>query len=219
MATKRFQTGSGCYTCKICGKQTRETGEGESGCKMCLRCYTASLLENDLSDGGVLKDPFGRLTDNADLRTDHDVAEYYDRICKAAERPFKPLDNVKTTADTCYNLSSPGEWIPAKASGVECVVLDPNGNPPRKGQPQWSGEPSHVPAIGDFVVIRGWKSVEGYVTGYFIRDGWLGVTIHTALGDDFEAFGAEIDILQDGDLTTLWAADEGLTWDGRKWTK
>ena len=31
MAIKKFQKGSGCYVCRACKKQTRETGEGEAG--------------------------------------------------------------------------------------------------------------------------------------------------------------------------------------------
>lgn len=49
---KTFQRGSGCYTCRACSKQTRETGEGESGCELCLKCYNEAGLENDHSDSG-----------------------------------------------------------------------------------------------------------------------------------------------------------------------
>jgi len=47
-----FQRGSGCYVCKVCKKKTRETGDGESGCEMCLRCFLMSGFENTISDGG-----------------------------------------------------------------------------------------------------------------------------------------------------------------------
>jgi len=46
----RFQTGSGVYTCRCCNKQTRETGDGESGVQLCLPCYDLAGLENEHND-------------------------------------------------------------------------------------------------------------------------------------------------------------------------
>lgn len=40
------------YPCRICGKVTRETGEGESAIKLCRRDYLLSGLENTHSDCG-----------------------------------------------------------------------------------------------------------------------------------------------------------------------
>jgi len=48
----RFERGSGCYKCRVCGKRTRETGEGESSIELCRRCYDEAGLENDHSDNG-----------------------------------------------------------------------------------------------------------------------------------------------------------------------
>lgn len=48
--TDKFELGSGCYECSDCGKQTRETGEGESSCELCLLCYVKSTEGNGLSD-------------------------------------------------------------------------------------------------------------------------------------------------------------------------
>ena len=56
---KRFQKGSAVYTCKDCGKKTRETGYGESDLRMCAACFVVSSAENTHSDqghGGGLKD-------------------------------------------------------------------------------------------------------------------------------------------------------------------
>lgn len=51
---RRFQAkawgGSGVYVCRICGKKTRETGEGESDVQLCRSCYTMSGQENAHSD-------------------------------------------------------------------------------------------------------------------------------------------------------------------------
>lgn len=46
-----FRHGSGCYECKNCGKQTRDTGEGESGWQLCRKCYDAWCTANGIIDG------------------------------------------------------------------------------------------------------------------------------------------------------------------------
>jgi len=48
----KFQKGSGVYTCMICEKQTRETGQGESQFCLCAPCMEISQTENGHSDGG-----------------------------------------------------------------------------------------------------------------------------------------------------------------------
>lgn len=48
---QRGHYGSGCYKCNSCGKLTRETGEGESSCKLCYTCYEESGYWNAHSDG------------------------------------------------------------------------------------------------------------------------------------------------------------------------
>lgn len=49
--TSRFQRGSGCYTCRACGKLTRETVEGESSVKLCRACLANAERENEHLDG------------------------------------------------------------------------------------------------------------------------------------------------------------------------
>ncbi len=43
---------NGCYTCRTCGKQTRETGRGESSIRMCACCFEKSSAQNSVSDMG-----------------------------------------------------------------------------------------------------------------------------------------------------------------------
>jgi len=43
---RRFQRGSGVYTCHCCGKQTRDTGNGEAGLDLCRACYEDATDEN-----------------------------------------------------------------------------------------------------------------------------------------------------------------------------
>jgi cytochrome c553 len=44
--------GGGCYKCVECGKQTRETGQGESALGYCAYCFEVSGWENTVSDNG-----------------------------------------------------------------------------------------------------------------------------------------------------------------------
>jgi hypothetical protein len=43
---------SGVYTCWMCGKKTRETGEGESSFELCKRCLHITQMENEHFDYG-----------------------------------------------------------------------------------------------------------------------------------------------------------------------
>jgi hypothetical protein len=45
-----FTKGAGSYTCYHCGKQTRETGEGESQFDLCASCYEWEGISNQHSD-------------------------------------------------------------------------------------------------------------------------------------------------------------------------
>ena len=57
MSNNRFRKG-GVYTCKDCGKATRETGHSESGVRLCLRCYEIAGDENEVMDGYMTKGEF-----------------------------------------------------------------------------------------------------------------------------------------------------------------
>lgn len=48
----RFQSGTACYTCAVCGKRTRDTGRSEADTGLCYRCFTIAGLENQHSDNG-----------------------------------------------------------------------------------------------------------------------------------------------------------------------
>ena len=48
----KFQNRSAVYKCASCGKQTRETGDGESSVEMCAACYEIAGMENQHSDEG-----------------------------------------------------------------------------------------------------------------------------------------------------------------------
>lgn len=54
----RFATGTGCYTCRICGRKTRKTEPDAAYQKACAQCWEVAGLENEQSDYG---DPDGRI--------------------------------------------------------------------------------------------------------------------------------------------------------------
>ena len=58
----KFQTGSSCYKCRICGKLTRDTGRGEASNGDCAYCCETGGWECSMSDAGH-PDPSG-LFDN-----------------------------------------------------------------------------------------------------------------------------------------------------------
>ncbi len=59
----RFQPGSGTYICRDCGKQTRETGYGESDSGLCACCFRIAEWENALSDGSISEEEFDRIVE------------------------------------------------------------------------------------------------------------------------------------------------------------
>lgn len=60
MSTRnRFVKGSGCYTCKDCGKKTRSVGNGDNEhIGLCVRCYDKAGDENSVSDGYMTQEQF-----------------------------------------------------------------------------------------------------------------------------------------------------------------
>ena len=51
----RFALGSGCYSCRICTRLTRDDGQGDS-CEvgLCSQCYELCGMQNQMNDGGTL---------------------------------------------------------------------------------------------------------------------------------------------------------------------
>lgn len=48
----KFKAGSGCYVCKVCKHNTRDTGGDGSGVGCCDLCYELAGEENSISDTG-----------------------------------------------------------------------------------------------------------------------------------------------------------------------
>jgi len=52
MKHDKFKRGSGCFSCKSCGRQTRDTGDnGEL--QLCSECYEMAGIENSIADGNA----------------------------------------------------------------------------------------------------------------------------------------------------------------------
>lgn len=49
MKKTTFQRGSGCYACRVCKRQTRDTGDN-GGVELCPPCYELAGIENTLMD-------------------------------------------------------------------------------------------------------------------------------------------------------------------------
>ena len=49
---------NGCYACRACGKQTRETGRDESSIRMCACCFEKTSCQNHVADNGPDGDNF-----------------------------------------------------------------------------------------------------------------------------------------------------------------
>lgn len=49
MKKTTFQRGSGCYVCRVCKRQTRDTGDN-GGVELCPPCYELAGIENTLMD-------------------------------------------------------------------------------------------------------------------------------------------------------------------------
>lgn len=49
--SRRFQRGSGIYTCEYCGKKTRYTGSDAYSVRLCDYCFELCNWENTYSDG------------------------------------------------------------------------------------------------------------------------------------------------------------------------
>lgn len=52
-----FKRGSGCFQCNICGKLTRDTGNGNGDCHLCPKCFEREGLVNEHNGGGHARQP------------------------------------------------------------------------------------------------------------------------------------------------------------------
>jgi len=87
----KFQTGSGTYVCGDCGKQTRETGYGESESGLCACCFRVAEWENALSDGHIDEAEFERVME--------EIKKEYNgkKLKNFPEKTYNKKENVMNT--------------------------------------------------------------------------------------------------------------------------
>jgi hypothetical protein len=49
----RFTAGTGCYTCRVCGRKTRATDRDAAARRQCAQCWDLAGLENEQLDGRI----------------------------------------------------------------------------------------------------------------------------------------------------------------------
>lgn len=111
MSNSRFQAGSGVYTCKGCGKKTRETGNCESNCGLCLVCFEAAGFANSLSD------EFG---------VSFDVSEARFKKCSTLREVEDAYDELKAS-HTCTSCGERGVDKEEIDSGLCYVCFEAGG--------------------------------------------------------------------------------------------
>lgn len=58
----RFKRGSGVFNCGWCKRATRDTGGDNTGAELCVECYEAAGIENEISDNpDMSRDTLARL--------------------------------------------------------------------------------------------------------------------------------------------------------------
>lgn len=84
----RFERGSGCYTCRSCGRKTRSTGRGDNELiQLCEECYELAGIENMISDQGI------EVVDDA---LSHEIVGYINLITSKGGKPsFEYMDLLK----------------------------------------------------------------------------------------------------------------------------
>lgn len=94
----RFRKGTGCFTCTLCGKRTRDTGDNGS-VEMCPLCDAKSGCENTLSDTTNIPNPWGRFdscktVDEVNALCDKLINEYEQG---SAEADFYSIQREQST--------------------------------------------------------------------------------------------------------------------------
>lgn len=92
MAKSRFQRGSGCFKCRQCGVQTRDTGDNGS-LLLCPLCEAKSSWGNHLIDNGL-----GCWSDLDSCTTVEQVETRVEMITKAAFEKPEGIFTVRTNA-------------------------------------------------------------------------------------------------------------------------
>lgn len=84
----RFRKGQSTFTCRSCGKRTRDVNGSNGSVELCELCDEQAMAENSLSDAGAGSDAFG-VFDNCKT-----VDEVQDLLTAELEKLNNPGDAV-----------------------------------------------------------------------------------------------------------------------------
>jgi hypothetical protein len=91
----RFQRGSGVYTCRSCGHDTRDTGGDGSGVRLCDTCYELAGEVNHMSDNGGetygTHDEVRAMLAYLDKRSAGNAQRVFPELCTAVGYPAKTI--------------------------------------------------------------------------------------------------------------------------------
>lgn len=94
------------YICRICKKQTRDTGHDERSLELCAYCMQEAELENALNDGGI------------------DERQFNDRLAEL-QKQYKRGAFEKKTKTTKPEQKFADQFSVAEAEGISPVEVSP----------------------------------------------------------------------------------------------
>jgi hypothetical protein len=149
--SNRFTKGSAAFTCRACGRLTRDTGRGDNeGVSMCSDCFDLGGEENHLSDNGSFYDSASNvLALIASVAAKGGDASVWDHLKATALNLTQPKENEMNAAElnkakmpalvAFYNERSGKKAITKFAdlatARKRCVALLPKEEQPAKVKP------------------------------------------------------------------------------------
>lgn len=143
----QFAKGSGCFTCKQCGKRTRNVMDN-GDCELCPVCYEKGSCGNSLSDSGYQGDAWSMFDECKTIEEVHDLLEA--ELRKLRVPPGLPT-SVTIIGRNWWRKSAGGNYCTAEiiVNGVTLHKTAPNGG------------------SGEFYIqiATNWLSANGYMPG------------------------------------------------------
>lgn len=130
MNNSHFKPRSACYTCRSCGRFTRDTDGSSGSLELCHECYEIASAENTLSDSGDSMTPEERAS----------IGAYIEQMRRQCAQKGAKLGGIKgaTMSDSTNPPSIPqAEPIPAAEipqAEIPPLVIPPKRPPNDRGQ-------------------------------------------------------------------------------------
>lgn len=120
-----FQRGSGVFVCRVCGRNTRNTGDN-GAIHLCEQCYEIAGYENQFSDDG------GKLSDSAKQNVRSLFAQLAEHIGGEAAAQTSP-ELFMYVATDCVTLAPATESLLAPVAGANVQVMESPAEPATEG--------------------------------------------------------------------------------------